>query len=111
MNEVEIEHRITEVEQRAKSNSHRLDNLEPVVQEIHTMSITMVELVQEVKHTNEAVNNLDEKVERMDNRVDEMEKAPGRKWNDAKSTVLNTVLGAIVGFLIAGLIWAAIQAL
>ena len=29
MNEVDVEHRITEVEQRAKSNSHRLDKLEP----------------------------------------------------------------------------------
>lgn len=110
MNEIEVEHRITEVEQRTKSNTHRLDKLEPIVDEIHTMSNTMVQLVQEVKHTNEAVGNLDAKVERMDGRVDEMEKAPAKKWNNAKQTVLNTVLGAVIGFLIAGLLWAATQA-
>ena len=81
MNEIEAEHRMTEVEQRAKSNTHRLDKLEPIVDEIHTMSKTMVELVQEVKHTNEAVNSLDAKVDRMDNRVDEMEKAPAKRLN------------------------------
>lgn len=31
MNEVDIEHRITEVEQRARSNTHRLEKLEPIV--------------------------------------------------------------------------------
>lgn len=110
MNEVDIEHRITEVEQRAKSNSHRLDKLEPIVDEIHTMSNTMVQLVQEVKHTNEAVGSLDEKVDRMDSRVDDMERAPGKEWSNAKRTVFNTAVGAIVGFLAAGLMWAAVQA-
>lgn len=110
MNEVQFEHRITELESRAKSNSHRLDKLEPIVEEIHTMSNTMVQLVQEVKHTNETVTNLDIKVDRMDSRVDEMEKAPAKKWNNAKDKIFNTVLGVIVGFLASGLVWAAIQA-
>lgn len=110
MNEIDIEHRLTENEQRTKSNTHRLDKLEPIVEEIHTMSNTMVQLVQEVKHTNEAVNNLDAKVERMDNRVDEMERAPTKRFNNVKDTVLNNLVGAIIGFLIAGILWAAIQA-
>ena len=110
MNDLDIEHRLTEVEARAKSNTHRLDKLEPIVEEIHTMSNTMVQLVQEVKHTNETVNSLDAKVDRMDSRVDEMERAPAKEWGDTKRTVLNTVLGAVVGFLIAGLVWAAVQA-
>lgn len=109
MNDVEIEHRLTEVEQRSKSNMHRLDNLEPIVKEIHTMSNTMVELVQEVKHTNEVVGNLDMKVDRMDSRVDEMEKAPAKEYSNLKKTVADKIIGAIIGFLIAGLIWAAIQ--
>lgn len=110
MNEVEMEHRFTELEQRSKSNTHRLDKLEPVVEEIHTMSNTMVKLVQEVKHTNEAVNSLDEKVDRMDSRVDEMERAPVKKWSSAKNTVFAAALGAVTAFLAAGLIWAAVQA-
>lgn len=105
-----IEHRLTELEQRSKSNSHRIDKIEPIVEEIHTMSNTMVQLVQEIKHTNETVSTIDKKVDRMDGRVDEIEKAPGKKWNSATTAILTTVVGAIIGFLIAGLIWAAVQA-
>lgn len=108
--DLEHERRLTEVEQRAKSNSHRLEKLEPIVEEIHTMTNTMVQLVQEVKHTNEAVDNLGEKVDRIDGRVDEMEKSPAKKWNNAKSKILDTALGVFAGFLIAGLLWAAVQA-
>ena len=111
MDEIEIEHRLTEAEARGKSNSHRLDKLEPIVEEIHTMSKTMVELVQEVKHTNETVNSLDAKVDRMDSRVDEMEKAPVKQMNAVKNTVSAKALGVIIEFLIVGLIWAAIQAM
>ena len=110
MNEVEVEHRITGVEERAKSNTHRLDKLEPIVEEIHTMSKTMVQLVEEVKHTNETVNSLDAKVDRMDSRVDEMEKEPGKKWGNVKDTVINTIIGAFIGFVICGILWAAVQA-
>ena len=104
------EHRLTEVEQRSKSNSHRIDKLEPIVEEIHTMSNTMVQLVQEVKHTNEAVSTIDKKVDRMDSRVDEMEKAPAKKWDRVKDKLLDLVLGAMVGFFIAGILWASVQA-
>mgnify|MGYP000316109588 CR=1 FL=1 len=110
MNELDVEHRLTEVEQRAKSNSHRLEELEPVVKEIHIMSNTMIQLVEEVKHTNETVASLDKKVDKMDSRVDEMESAPGKAWSDAKRTLFNTAVGAIITFLITGLIFAAVQA-
>ena len=110
MDELNIEHRLTDVENRAKSNTHRLDKLEPIVDEIHTMSNTMVQLVQEVKHTNETVNNLDAKVERTDSRVDDMERAPAKEWGNTKRPVINTIIGAIVGFILSGLMWAAVQA-
>ena len=110
MNETEMEHRLTEVEARSKSNTHRIDKLERVTEEIHTMSNTMIQLVEEVKHTNETVSSLDQKVEKMDGRVDDMERAPGKEWSNAKRTVFNTVVEAVIGFLIAGLMWAAVQA-
>ena len=104
------EHRLTEVEQRSKSNSHRIDKLEPIVEEIHTMSNTMVQLVQEVKHTNEAVSTIDRKVDRMDSRVDEMEKAPAKQASAIKEKVVGAVYGAIITFLLTGVLWAAVQA-
>lgn len=104
MNEVEIEHRLTENEQRAKSNTHRLDKLEPIVEEIHTMSKTMVQLVEEVKHTNETVLSLDEKVDRMDSRVDDMERAPADNAKKYKTTAITSAIGVVAGALATGLI-------
>ena len=46
MDEKEIVERLTKVEERSKSNTHRLEKLEPIVGEIHTMSKTMIQLVE-----------------------------------------------------------------
>lgn len=110
MDEVALERRITEIDQRAKSNTHRLDKFEPIVEEIHTMSKTMIQLVEEMKHTNETVNSLNAKVDRMDSRVDEMEKAPAVEWKSTKKKAVDTAIGVIVGFVMAGIMWAAVQA-
>ena len=104
MNEIDIEHRLTDVENRSKSNTHRLDKLEPIVDEIHTMSNTMVQLVQEVKHTNETVNNLDAKVDRMDSRVDDIERAPAEDVKKYKSTAVTAIISTIAGAFATGII-------
>lgn len=109
MNELDIEHRITEIEQRSKSNTHRINKLEPIVEEIHTMSNTMVQLVQEVKHTNEAVSSLDEKVDRMDGRVDEMERAPAEDVKKYKNTAITAIISIVAGALATGLIFLIAQ--
>lgn len=96
------ERRLTKVEDRAKSNTHRIDKLEPIVGEIHTMSKTMVQLVEEVKHTNNSVCNLDKKIDSMDARVDDMERAPAEDAKKYKSAVVNTIIGTVVGALTTG---------
>lgn len=109
MNELDVEHRITEVEQRSKSNTHRIDKLEPIVNEIHVMSNTMVQLVQEVKHTNETVSSLDEKVDRMDSRVDEMEREPAENVKKYKNTAITAIISTVAGALATGLIFLIAQ--
>lgn len=96
--------RLTRVEERSKSNTHRLDKLEPVISEIHTMSETMVQLIGEVKHTNDAVDALNEKVGRMDERVDEMERAPADDMRKYRQTAVTAVISAVAGAAATGLI-------
>lgn len=109
MNEIEIEHRLTQIDERSKSNTHRLDKLEPIVEEIHTMSNTMVQLVQEVKHTNETVNSLDAKVDRMDSRVDDMEKAPAEDAKKYRTTAITAIISTVAGALATGIIMMIAQ--
>lgn len=103
------ERRLTKVEDRAKSNTHRIDKLEPIVGEIHTMSKTMVQLVEEVKHTNNSVCNLDKKIDSMDARVDDMERAPAEDVKKYKSAVVNTIIGTVVGALTTGFLAMIVQ--
>ena len=108
MQEFEVLERLTKAEERTKSNTHRLDRLEPIVSEIHTMSNTMVQLVEEVKHTNETVSSLDEKVERMDSRVDVMERSPADDMRAYRRTFVTAMISTIAGALAAGvLVWVA----
>lgn len=98
MNEVDIEHRLTENEQRAKSNTHRIDKLEPIVNEIHTMSETMVRLVSEVQHTNENVSEIKEKVE-------VLESKPSARMEQIKTAIIAAIASAIIGGVIATLLF------
>lgn len=109
MNRIEIERRLTKVEERAKSNTHQIEDLKPIVNEIHTMSQTMVELVEEVKHTNENVCTLDSKIDSMDARVDEMERAPADNFKKYKMTAVTSIISTVAGVLATGLIFLIAQ--
>lgn len=103
------ERRLTKVEERAKSNTHRIDRLEPIVSEIHTMSETMVQLVEEVKHTNDNVCTLDKKIDSMDARVDIMERAPVEDVKKYKTTAVTAIISTISGAFATGLIMMIAQ--
>lgn len=66
----------------------------------------MVQLVEEVKHTNENVCALDEKVDRMDSRVDSIEKKePAEDLKKYKNTVVTAIISIVAGALASGLIF------
>ena len=104
MDEAEMIERLTKTEERTKSNTHRLDKLEPVIDELHALSQTMVRLVEEVRHTNESLDSLEEKVDRMDSRVDDMERAPANEVKEYKKTLITAIISTIGGAIATGMI-------
>lgn len=98
MIETEYIERLTKVEERSKSNTHQIDDLKPVVNEIHTMSKTMVELIGEVRHTNENVSELKEKVEIM-------EQEPAKQWSATKRTFFTSITSSIGTAVAAGILY------
>lgn len=95
--DLEHEQRLTKVEERSKSNQHRINDLEQIAVEIHTMSKSMVVLCEQMKQTNDSVNKLKDK-------VDILEQEPAQKWNNATRTAFNTIIGTVAGALATGLI-------
>ena len=96
--ETEFVERLTKVEERSKSNTLQINDLKPVIEEIHTMSKTMVELIGEVKHTNENVSELKDK-------VDILEKEPGKQWTATKRTFFTAMTSSIGTAVAAGILY------
>lgn len=96
--DLDHERRLTEVEQRSKSNTHRIQELEPVVREIHAMSMTLIEMSNEMKHTNKNVEEIKKK-------VDVLEQEPAKRWQDSTKAIFNAFLGAIGTAVAGGLLY------
>lgn len=98
---LDLEHRLTEVEDRSKSNTKRLDKLEKVTDEIHTMSNTMVKLVEQTKATNENVHELKEKVEAIEKEpADNYKQLKKTIWTSIVTGILSAILGAVIGLVV-----------
>ena len=96
--DLEHERRLTEVEARSKSNTKRLDEMQPLVEEIHKMSEALVEMTAEQRHTNITVGEIKEKVETL-------EKEPAKRWKESTKALFNAFLGAIGTAIAGGLIY------
>ena len=94
--EREFEHRITEVEERSKSNTHRIDNIEK-------QQVEFVELVSSVKVLAEREQNVENDVKEIKSDVKSLTSKPGKRWDSLVDKVIVTVAAAVVGFILAKL--------
>ena len=90
------EHRLTEVEERAKSNSHRIDNIEK-------QQGDFIELVSSVKVLAEREQNVENDVKEIKSDVKSLTSKPGKRWDSLVDKVIVTVAAAVVGFILAKL--------
>ena len=88
------EPRLTEVEERAKSNSHRLDKVEKRQDELG-------ELVTTVKILAEREENVENDVKVIKTDVKTLTDKPGRKWEDLINKIIMTIAAAIIAFILA----------
>lgn len=92
--EVKIEHRLTEVEERSKSNTKRLndlekrqDNFDELVGTVKTLVVREERVETDVKEIKSDVKSLTEK--------------PGERWDSLVEKIMLSVVGAILGFIFA----------
>lgn len=84
--------RLVQTEERAKSNSHRLDKLEDLIDAIHKQSEAIVTLGVELKHNTDSTENLA-------TRVGNLEKRPGTLWDKLVFGLIGAVGGSMVSIL------------
>jgi acetolactate synthase small subunit len=92
--EISIEHRLTEVEDRSKSNQHRLEELEKLKDNLDDLvSVVKVLAVRE-----EAVEN-DVKEIKAD--VKSLTSKPGERWDSLMDKIIWAIAGAVLAFILA----------
>lgn len=96
MEEAEITKWISAVEQRGKSNSHRLDALERHTEAVNTLATSVAVMAEKVEVTGEKVDGLCTDVQ-------ELKSEPGKRWKSLVEKVIYIVVAAVVGFILARL--------
>lgn len=94
--QLDMEHRMTAVEDRSKSNTLRLNRLEENTAVLNRLA-TAVEVMATKQDT------MGESVERLETKVDTLESKPGKRWDGLVDKLILTVAAALVGFLLAQL--------
>lgn len=92
--DMEHERRLTEVEERSKSNSHRLDDMEK-------RQDNLDELVSTVKVLAYREENVEKDVKEIKSDVKSLTDKPAKRWDGMIDKIIMTIIAAIVGFFLA----------
>ena len=92
--ELDFVQRLSSLEQRCKSNTHRLDKLEQTTAAVQELAVSMQLLAEKQSQTADTVKRLDDK-------VSTLEAQPGKRWNSLVEKVILTIVAALVGFALA----------
>lgn len=93
---LDIEHRLTAVEDRSKSNTKRLEDIEK-------RQDNLDELVSTVKVLAVREENVESDVKEIKSDVKSLKELPGKRWNAVVEKVLLVAIGMIVTFLLTKL--------
>lgn len=94
MDEKDIEHRLTEVEGRSKSNTHRLDELEKRQDNLDDLVTT----VKVLAVREEAVEN---DVKEIKSDVKSLTGKPAQRWDNLINQIITILVAALAGFILA----------
>ena len=92
--EREFEHRLTAVEDRSKSNQHRLDEMEK-------RQADLEELTSTVKVLAVREENVENDVKEIKNDVKTLTGKPAQRWEKVVETIVTIVVSALAGFVLA----------
>ena len=91
--------KMAEVEQRARSNTRRIDKLEQANEALSSLATSVEVLVNEHKHQTAAMLDIKSDVSKLDQKVETLEAKPGKRWDSVVEKTLLVVVGAVVDTL------------
>lgn len=93
----ELNQILIETAERAKSNTHRIDELAKEHAMIHELAVSVKEI---------AVNTqaIQRELTQQGAKIEALEKIPAQKWNSAVKTVITTLCSTLVGGIIGAVL-------
>lgn len=91
------EERIAKLEERAKSNTHRIEQVEAGLLELRELTTTVATMATELRHTNQQVEEI-----RSD--VKSLTAKPGKRWETVIDILIGAVVAAVIGMLSGGML-------
>ena len=92
MTELQVERRLSRVEDRSKSNTHRLDEVEKRQEDI-------TELVRSVSAIAQKQTDMDADMKEIKADIKSISQKPARRWETVVEKALLTAVAALVGWL------------
>ena len=92
MDEKEIEHRLTELEQRSKSNQHRIEEHDEEIKALRDLISTIKELATEVKYMRGDLNETITRLNKLENR-------DAGKWDKFKWLLVTGIVTIVLGYI------------
>lgn len=91
---LDVEHRLTECEERSKSNTHRLDEVEKRQEDL-------TDLVTSVKVLATREERLETDVKEIKEDVKTLTDKPAKRWDNLVNQIIYVLAAAIIGFVLA----------
>lgn len=92
--QMEVEHRLTALEDGTKSNTHRINEIEQRQNDLD-------ELVSTVKVLADREERVEDDVKEIKNDVKSLTAKPGKRFDNIVDKIILTIIAAVIGFLLA----------
>lgn len=92
--EITNEHRLTEVEERSKTNQRRIDSLEKRQDNLEELTVTVKGLAIREENVENTVNEIKSDVK-------ELSSKPAKRWDSLVMQAIGLIVAAVAGFIFA----------
>lgn len=91
---------VAEIDQRSKSNTHRLNEMGEKIDTLQRLTTAVEVMAMEQKHQTETMEEIKTDVTNLGQKVDIIEKKPGKRWDSMVGYVLSALAAGMIAFLL-----------
>lgn len=101
MTQDELIQKLTETEQRSKSNTHRIDELEQDQKALNKLATSVAVMAREQQTIRRDVAKSGEDIKAVRKSIEALQAAPGKRWEKVVEKIILVAVGAVVAWLLA----------